>query len=510
MELKKITINPGHEGYMVENIEIRPPSRTIGLTITENGSGAYYFNTKENVNIYAIDVKAIFSEGAKWVENNSYSFSVSEIKKKKVNIENANYQHSIVVKMIDSPYVPCNFKSNPLCLRFYIYYTLEGEEKRIIADTTKPENILSTNKGEPLIYRSKTYTDRALWPYSLQLDSIYRPFFFNSILLFLDGNVVENGLEGETYAKFYFSIANGCTMRNESFPLYKLGDIKLSISNLNEKGVKNENSLYNFIIKENYRTFSEIEDFGNGESGRGKLLKEAHIRGIRECGTKDSENGGGIFLPIVDNDGYFLPQHYYGASLTPTETVYFQDGYEFETNLNNYVNGITNSFDTKRPLNVKFSVNDASLRGEDFKTIEVDCMDIRFPELTRKNGSNIISMPYSGYSEDTTFIKMNDVDITDLYNVAGGLNVYDGSDNIFSFLYNKHYGNEPSEIAFGYNPEAKQFEYTASTSNIYILAVYHGGYENEGVNEENEEVEKLLTPIKHTSKLLIMKLYKFE
>ena len=532
--------------------EIKPKPEIIGLYITQNGGSEFYFNTVKNIDIRSLDVKAIFSGttnpdvgGFKWQEFNNYTFSISEIKKKWAE-GIKKWQHKAVIKMIDSPYVPCNLTLDPLCLRFYIYYTLNGEEKRIVADTSYPEELI--HKGDRLIYNSPTYKKRSKWAYSLQLDSIYRPFFFNSVLLFHDDS-------SKTYAKFYFSIANGCTLRDDTpfrdyitngttYPMYRIGDINLNISNLNKQGVKDVTSIYNFKIKDNFRIFSEIEDFHVNDDEpdsikeRKNLLKDAHVMGIRESGSIDkfsseSENNEnnnttgitrhcGIYLPKRDKYDYLTPYHYYsGNSFIPDNIEYYDEKVAVAgKNRKEYeVFNISSAetFDTSLPLNVSFSVNDASPNGDDYKTIEVNCTDIRFPQLTTTDEhEQYITIPYTIHSDDITFINLG-INLDKFYETLEKLNVSDNNDatNIFNYLYSKHYVETGKLIEFnGFDPTKG----TITSKNTvkkddYILATYHGGYiNNDGSDEETEdngnENTKLLKYIKHTNKLIIMKLYK--
>ena len=81
-------------GITSDNIGIiRPTIFNIGLTISENGGGEYYLYTTEDIEITNIEVKALFSGYTfndnnsptltpNWEENNSYTFSIGEIKKK--------------------------------------------------------------------------------------------------------------------------------------------------------------------------------------------------------------------------------------------------------------------------------------------------------------------------------------------------------------------------------------------------------------------------------------------
>lgn len=528
-----------------DNIVIKPITTTIGLTISENGSGAYYLYTDKDIEITNVDVKGLFSGYTvddennlvltpDWKENDSYTFSIGEIKKKGRNRSNGKYEHSVFIKLIDSPYIPPN-SLNPLCLRLYIYYTLNGENRRIIADTKNPEEIV--DKGEHLVFHSNTYTKRKFWPYSIQLDSIYRPFFFNTALLFFDGSLINNSvitedkrfseISGGTFARLYFSIANGCTIRDgvneNNLPKYKIGDINLNISYLNENGVVDSDSVYTLTISDNYRTFSEIVDVNLNDN-----IKNAHIRGIRESGSdkifKDytattTNTYGGIYLPNITNNKTLIASHFVGGDgFIPTETKYYDE----KKNIVNIYNVFSaHTFNNEHPLNISFSASDASIDGVDYKTIGVNCVDIRFPKKVVCK-DNVISIPYSEYSDEITYIYTygdNTTVIDNLFKILGKINVNDYTsneyrdDDIFNYLYFKHYGGGGSKynekvslLDFTYDIDTKCFEATVSNIPTHVLAIYHGGYEVE--NEGNEETGDLLRYVNHTNKLLIMKLYK--
>ena len=511
---------------------IVPLPQKIGLDITQNGSETFYFNTDEDININSIDVKVLVpsltvnSYDNVLMEKDNYLFNVIDIKKKEGTTSTGKYQHSALVKLIDSPYVPCNqWEKTTVRLRFYIYYTLDGEEKRIIADTTKPENnYIGPDKGENIIYHSNNYKKRALWPYSIQLDSIYRPFFFNSALLFFDGSLIKNEsanlavMSGNTYAKFYFSIANGCTMRDKEFPLYRIGDITLDICNINRQGNKIEDSKYSFIIKNNFRAFSEIEDFhvndneiGSNIETRKNYLKDAHIRGMKESGLNDSLNdyvydntkiNGGILLPVLEKNDYLVVEHKYGASLIPDSISYYSKKIGGKK-IGTYNIFSANTFDTSQALNIKFKVNDASPDGISFKTNEVICDYVLFPKnISYENGQIRISQ--NEYGSYVTYYSITDDIIVNIYNKLGGLNVNDEiytesneeDGDIFNYL--KYSLNDKTFNLDRFDPVGKYYFAEIEKPN-YLLAVYHGGYESD---------EELLKYIKHTNKLLIMRLYK--
>lgn len=540
------------------DIIIRPETFDIGLTISENGGGEYYLYTTEDIEITNIEVRALFSGNTltpNWEENDSYTFSIGEIKKKGKNKSNGKYEHSVLIKLIDSPYIPNN-SLNPLCLRLYIYYTLNGVDRRIKVDTKNPEELI--DKGEHLVYHSNTYTKRKFWPYSIQLDSIYRPFFFNAALVFFDGNLLNRSqitdddrfkeISGSTFARLYFSIANGCTIRDgvdkEGLPKYKIGDINLNISYLNKDGVVDPQSAYTLTIKEAYRPFSEIIE--PGESG--STYYNAHIRGIRESGADCRFNDyiskhfiwdsipGGMYLMKTENIDYLIPIASGYTDLIPDSIDYYNK--EYSSNGNTLVNEgnifSAHIFNNDQPLYVKFSVSDASIDDIDRKTIEVNCVDIRFPKnIEITNGGNI-AIRYNDYNEEITYLCIygeNTTVIDNIFKILGRMNVNDYTcdeyrdDDIFNYLYFKHYGGGGNKygyndanyenvelLNFGYNAITECFEAKPSKTPTYVIGVYHGGYEAESNNstesENDEETGDLLRYVNHTNKLLIMRIYK--
>jgi hypothetical protein len=435
----------------------------------------------------------------------------------------------------------------------YIYYTLNGVDRRIKVDTKNPGGI--TDKGEHLVYRSNTYTKRKFWPYSIQLDSIYRPFFFNAALVFFDGNLLKrqdligdssifSEISGSTFARLYFSIANGCTIRDgvdkEGLPKYKIGDINLNINYLNKDGVVDPQSAYTLTIKDAYRPFSEIIE--PGESG--STYYNAHIRGIRESGTRhvfvdyeEKTTGtektlGGMYLLKKENIEYLIPMVYDYTDLIPDSIFYYNKVYSSDgsTLVNEEDIFSAHTFNNEHPLYINFSVSDASIDGIDHKTNEVNCVDIRFPKnIILEDGKVVI--PYKDYNEEITYIYTHGADtkvIDNIFKILGKMNVNDYTsdkyrdDDIFNYLYFKHYGGgEGSEyeydtkkiaLNFGYNPATESFEATPSETPIHVIGVYHGGYEagnNNGTDSENdEETGDLLRYVNHTNKLLIMRIYK--
>ena len=259
------------------------------------------------------------------------------------------------------------------------------------------------------------------------MDSIYRPFFFNAALVFFEGNLLNNTaitkdnrfseISGSTFARLYFSIANGCTIRDgvneEGLPKYKIGDINLNINYLNKDGIVEPQSAYTLTIKDAYRPFSEIIE--PGESG--STYYNALLRGIRESGTnhifvdymhEESTRGstpGGMYLLKKENIDYLVSRASKHTNLIPNSLDYYNKVYSSDgSTLVNEENIFSaHTFNNEQPLFVSFSVSDASLDGIDRKTIEVKCADIRFPKNIKYENKKV-TIPYNDYNEEITFI----------------------------------------------------------------------------------------------------------
>jgi hypothetical protein len=116
---------------------------------------------------------------------------------------------------------------------------------------------------------------------NLEIPLLYRPFYFNSVLLLTPKTLTEKydydirSLHTQTknkslsseecYGRLFYSIANGCSIREDigNANLYKLNDITLSCINGNDA--------FSMVIEKPFRTFSEIR---GTTKGRAALLKE--------------------------------------------------------------------------------------------------------------------------------------------------------------------------------------------------------------------------------------------
>ena len=165
-----------------------------------------------------------------------------------------------------------------------------------------PFKLFITYKGDNGEALSKSVYLSVTIPYktmgsSLELPLYYRPFYFNSVLLLTpqtltstyDYNIRDlhkvkkrndNGLEPEKcYGRLFYSIANGCSIREDlgSLNLYRLNDITLSYINGTNGG--------SMVIEKPFRCFSEMEGTKKGRattiSDTDKLTREM-MYGITE------------------------------------------------------------------------------------------------------------------------------------------------------------------------------------------------------------------------------------
>lgn len=482
----------------------------------------WYINVyKHDVSITNIDIKVIAKKGNSqgitfndYEEKDGYTFSSKKINKKIVykNVDGKRTydytQFKYEIKLINSPYIIFNKSNNPpdLYVKFHIYYTFNGEEKR----TTLYRKIMEANgvnigiNNDEIKYNSISYTDRINWANALTLDSIYRPFFFNTALLF----------SGST-AQLFFSIANGCTYRQQDYvdlnspqiglqTRYEIGDINLKISHYNEKGVVRNDDMYELIIKDNYRNFSEI--IYDNSTNVTNFIKEAHIRGIR---------GSGIYLPKKDDSTEYLDvSHSYNNTsiykYIPLKTKYYNKNYEFITDYSNVTNitsttsGDCENFTTSGyGLNVSFNVNDGAPDGVSYKTIGVEYSDIRFPNIIEKDDENKLFFKYKkGWDYNIRYFLFNEINIIDSLKK---INVDD--DAFFSGLTE----SLTEEITFNHGDN------TVITSKSYtntnkVLAIYFNDENDidEEDDEGNTEDDRLFKYKKDTSKLLIIRIYDLE
>lgn len=483
----------------------------------------WYINVyKHDVSITNIDIKVIVkkenSQGTlfnDYEEKDGYTFSIKKINEKivykNVEFEYDYTQFKYEIKLINSPHIRFNNSNNPpdLYVKFNIYYTFNGEEKR----TTLYRKIMEANgvnigiNNEEIKYNSKSYTDRINWVNALKLDSFYRPFFFNTALLF----------SGST-AQLFFSIANGCTYRDGYYYInsnpkedpyisqlkYKIGDINLKISHHNEKGVVENGGMYELIIKDNYRNFSEIRYDDNVD-------KDVHKKGIR---------ASGIYLPKIDitEDKHLNVLHTYGYDdykFSPKKTEYYNSEYKFTTdysndNITSSTSGVCEEFTTSGyGLNVSFSVNDGSPDGVSYKTIGVEYNDIRFPNIIKKTHvfkeKKEISFDYKmGWNDNIRYFYSYDEDtfISRLKNI-----------NVDDAVFFSDLTKNLVELYFEYKENKSSLSTIVERDIDNVLAIYFNNeddFNEEEDDEGNEEDKKSYKYKKDTSKLLIIRIYDLE
>lgn len=493
-----------------------PTTDATGATITvleivqTEKSNIYYIRSSKNFEITEIQTKATritYVEDNYYSLNESYTFytSISE-KTYEENIE--KYQYKITVSMVDSPKVICG--QNKLTIRFIIKLYKNNYEFEIVADTTRPNSFI--NKGDQLYYTSNDYTNRQHYPYSLNLDSIYRPFFFNTILLFEGANTPSSGnTENPSNAKLYFSIANGITYRkNKNENKYYIGDIKLNILGENN---------YEFKIKDHFRTFSEMDDvYKNGN------IDGRHVFGIRESGSKDER---GVVLPKNDykNDVY-VSQTVDEHGNVKNIKYYFD-----EIKSDEIINYGFQNFIADKPFDIIFSVDDSAPEGENYNTIQRICDNVLFPKITIAYPLFLISK--ESYRNNISYLAITEEEkgsrkiLNSVLDILGNINVNDNeilnNDSIFPSFFKKMdelYGNNGStrQVIFSYASEIECYLPTKPLHTYYpdyILAIYHDGYEkneedisfNQYAIENGGEKKRIFSHVKHTNKLLIMKLY---
>jgi hypothetical protein len=115
----------------------------------------------------------------------------------------------------------------------------------------------------------------------------------------------------------------------------------------------------------------------------------------------------------------------------------------------------------------------------------------------------MLKLYYNNYNSDITYIHCEIGHLKDIYEILGNMNVNDDitekriDNDIFNYLFFKL---KNQQMVFDYyEPNEKYYWTTLSKKPGYVLAIYHGGYESD---------EEFWKYIKHTNKLLIMRLYK--
>lgn len=240
------------------------------LTCYQHGSSQYYLllaneGSKKEIEISNIEVIC---------NSDAYVFSVKLPLNKKIKGGSTDYFDFSII-LVNSPNIICG--TTKLDISFNVEF---------LDDNVIKNEIIKQTKANTSIYYSSGIKDRSYSPNALRLDSIYRPFFVNSILLLLPDKFLSSKTtykeSKKCCARLYYSIANGCTYRIDGeMPQYMLGDINIKLLH---------SSSYTLKFKGCHRNFSEIS-----EPHSNKKIRSKHIAGIRECGYNNTS-----FLPTLD------------------------------------------------------------------------------------------------------------------------------------------------------------------------------------------------------------------
>lgn len=416
------------------------------------------------------------------------------------NVISGGEEVEFKIKLNNSENVNCDLKE--IKIKFEVSFNTINEYTIEIIDKDL--------SGKNYIYSSKELTDRKYFGNILKLDSIYRPFFFNTVILMTPNE------KNEYDTKLFFSIANGIT-RREMNGRYYIGDIKLKLSNRDGNIIKNE---YNLTIAKNYRGFSEITYDEN--------TKNAHLFGITE-GLKNINlnkilsgiTHDGIFLREDLNNKIIYPAHLYmePSSMQITgEFLYvpYQTSY-FDLDNNEKVNAFDIS-DTKTfvnmkdksgkslPLNVSFSVEDASFYGYEPNIIKNEFNGIKFFDKAFVSANSLI---FSGNTtEKVNYYMLPITDYEDFLKFFRKMNVNDEIDksDIFKNAWNgrayPNYNYNKLKIIKGVGDNDIYYAPLEQVSQgRYVMGIYNN-YTLGGEGDVYSSVKK------HTSNLSIIKIYK--
>ena len=483
---------------------------TNTLNCFQHGTKQYYLGLKDNsinedVRIVNIDV---------FGETNGYVFSKQIINDNTLKRGGELYDFSI--KLINSPTIICN--KSYIKITFGVTFSINGEEYY--------EEITNTNSGENIIYSGSDVLERGYSANKIKLDSFYRPFFFNAVLLLLPQNFNKTKTtvynSRNAYGRLYYSIANGCTYRqyDGNINRYMMGDIDIKLDH---------STSYVLNIKKSYRDFSEIEYVPI--SG---ITFERHISGIRESGIDNiveiaGENGvitleRGINLTNDTSNISVYPQNEYNNSGTTKNVIYWnENGVKINSllDINNMNNDNLYHIDTTSPLKLNMKVKDFAPLGYTPNIIEIDSGYVHFPdEIECKTGGNMFSISFSNkYSDAISYYPIFKTPIynptTNSYNLTinklcemiGNLNVNDGvfSDEKYKTIFEFLSGDKMPEFSFTQENDKLvgtiNYQNNSGYDFEYVMAIYDGGC----LKDENKTQ---FSYIKHTNKLLIIKLYR--
>lgn len=491
-----ILINPEYIGSIIET------PKNINFSISQEGNNYFHISSDIDFDILSIETKAltnIATNGELIIENDAFKFTTKILKKEFVE-STKKYDYRLNVILVDSAPVSCD--STRLRIGFIVKYSVGGFEKNINIYNT-PYNFSINTEKKPIYYYSKLFSERKYYPYSLMVDSIYRPFFFNALFLLIPDNLTkEITNEQNSSGLFFYSIANGCTYRkNVETSHYFIGDLSLEISNIDE--YENFKEDYNLTIGNHYRDFSEIVDVPKeGE------LREKHINGIRESGENNKRkvfNLGSIGdISIGELRGIFLKKNTNGKKIFIKENDNMLNIEHVVSDLNGTNINLYDENDVfkieygkNKLINISFNVNDGSPDNKNYTTIGKTCEKVFFPDLTyTTNGNKIYITENENYNNDKYLYveTSNPLHIQYVLDIFNNINVND-NETIFDNLKKI----EGLEVKKGVKTENKNYSINCDSgnSNKFVFCFYIDGFVD---SEQNV--------IKDTSKILLCKIYK--
>lgn len=427
-------------------------------------------------------------------------------------INSSGNVYDFSIKVINSGVIKCN--ASPLTLKLNVSFVVDGE--------IYYETMTTNNYGKEITYNSNDFIERKYSPTVLKLDSFYRPFFVNSVLLLLPDNFLNSSNNEENGKKccgrLYYSIANGCSYRVDDIsPVYKMGDIDINLQH-------SEN--YTLKIRDSYRIFNEMD-----EPPKGGVILEQHIRGIREAGYNDIsfiedvggfKINGGINLSKSSNGNTIYPFNEYDENDFIEHVVYKKEnGSRIDMS---YVDGDSQNedlfhIDTTKPLLFNMTIKDYAPIGYESNEINLTTPSIYFPDkITKKDGEVSFSSAYNINDIAYLYTGTNDNPHTLLQKIVekiGDINVNDGfvssekipngdiTQTIYDLLKCKANGSCDDPVLlvnFQLNSEGSKYISTINKQAKYLLAIYTG---NMIKSDDNP-----FSYIQHTNKLLVIKVYK--
>lgn len=529
----------------MSNLICKQKGSTYYISLSVDKSSQELLGLKK---IQILDVTVEYNPDNNDVNNtdNSYLFKSNLPADKNIRVRGSESDSfKFTVKLINSPVIEEGTSS--IKIRFVVTY-LEEEEVKV-------EIINTDNNGDNLVF-TNAIASRGYSPYKIRLDSIYRPFFFNSTLLLLPEDFLSKQTTNEKSkrccGRLYYSIANGCSFRtkyNKTSEIYKIGDININLMH---------NDVFNLTIKDSFRLNSEMREVSSVIT-KDNTMED--VIGIRECGNpryneskisaftmsggmtlykehngkhiyakKDFSSGSYFILPNVsyqDNDGKDIKIGLFGENDENNQKDYETSG----------TTGITGYFiDTTEPLVLKMEVKDYAPPGYGCNTISVTTPAVLFPdEIIYSNKTVSFDVKYQNPNIAYLYTGAKDDEYTLLQNIItriGSINVNDDilidkEDKYWDGLYYKSYlkyleekafntigsdaDNTPLLVQFKDNGNGKCVATVPNTVE-YLVAIYHGSI----IKDDNDEtkfeigeeiVENPFSYIKHTNKLTMIKIY---